>query len=607
MSIYKDNWKKYHDLGLTPYPAHQKSKGPIPGWKKDIPLPTIDEFHEWAEQYPDANIWTLLVNGFVVLDPDCPEAEEFVQSLKLPKCPTSVSGNRSTHRWFKMAQPIKAIKTSTGGGQTFLELRAGRMGMLAPPSLHPVTQKEYRWLEGHSPWEISFPDFPKDAYIHIQALMQKTTEEEQEEMENRLDIKRYLDDYRIGYQIKQLNGERILYALEWCLFADQHTTPDNAGDSGIIQGPDGKPGYHCFHNHCASKTWHDARMAISGNDSVTRFYRNDIPLAEAKATPNWEQAVMSIGDLRTTKFPEKRKIISPWLSEQSIVLVAGWRGVGKTWFAVGLVDAVTRGMPFGPWKTITPVSCLYVDGEMAVQDAQERANLLELSAEQESKEQLLVYSDFWGNSLGLPKANLLNPVWREWVKKKSLEWNIKLVVLDNLSSLCPGIDENSKKEWDPINQWLLEMRFSGISTLMLHHTNKEGGQRGTSGREDNLDISILLTEPKDYLPEEGARFIVKFSKARIRHGDLPSITDMEFHLREVEGRLQWIFGSAKRKNRIEVLRLLSEGVPQKEIPEMVKISTGQVSKIKSSLIADDLLTKKGTLTMKGKAMLSEGL
>ena len=40
---------------------------------------------------------------------------------------------------------------------------------------------------------------------------------------------------------------------------------------------------------------------------------------------------------------------------------------------------------------------------------------------------------------------------------------------------------------------------------------------------------------------------------------------MEFHLREVEGRLQWTFGNAKRKNKVEVLRLLAEGIQQKEI------------------------------------------
>ena len=605
-NIFRDHWRSYHQIGLIPLPAN--GKAPLVRWKEEhIARVEPDDFARWEEQHADSNIWVYLGDDFVVIDPDGPGAEEFVQSLDLPGGPVSLSGNKSRHRWFGAASPLKPVRVQMEDG-SLLEIRTGRQGMVVPPSIHPTTKRPYQWAEGKAPWDIDFPDFPLEHYERIKALQEKPVSgiepgRSESPATGRLDIKRYLDYYRVAYQIKELDGQRILYAFERCLFADQHTTPDNAGDSGIIQGPDGKPGYHCFHNHCASKTWHDARKSISGDEPIAQLYRDDKSLDKEKISPTWERAVMSVRELRTMKFPEKRKIISPWLSEQSIVLVAGWRGVGKTWFAVGLVDAITRGTPFGPWQTITPVSCLYIDGEMAVQDAQERANLLELSANKEPKEQLLVYSDYWRNSLGLPKGNLLDPVWREWIKKSSLSWDIKLVVLDNLSSLCPGIDENSKKEWDPINQWLLDMRFNGISTLALHHTNKEGGQRGTSGREDNLDISILLTQPNDYGPEDGARFIAKFSKARIKHGDLPLISDMEFHLKEVEGRLQWTFGSAKRKNKVEVLRFFSQGISQNEISNMLNISKSQVSKNKAALIADDLLTKKGALTAKGEAIL----
>ena len=60
---------------------------------------------------------------------------------------------------------------------------------------------------------------------------------------------------------------------------------------------------------------------------------------------------------------------------------------------------------------------------------------------------------------------------------------------------------------------------------MLHHMNKTGGQRGTSGREDNLDISILLEKPSDYVPEDGARFVVNFTKARVGNKDLPFLSN----------------------------------------------------------------------------------
>ena len=59
------------------------------------------------------------------------------------------------------------------------------------------------------------------------------------------------------------------------------------------------------------------------------------------------------------------------------------------------------------------------------------------------------------------------------------------------------------------------------------YDHKDGGQRGTSAREDNLDISIMLKKPHDYTPEDGARFIVHFSKARVSTSRLNLIGDTE--------------------------------------------------------------------------------
>lgn len=600
-SLYKNHWHKYRELGLMPYPASRNGKNPIPKWGDFIPTEAL--FRDWEAKYPDANVWVYLGPQFAVVDPDGQGAEEFVKSLNLPPCPTSISGNKSVHRWFKTSSPIKPIKASNGSDQTFLELRTGNLGMLAPPSIHPETKNPYKWLEGHSPWDIPFPELPGEAYERIKALSNKPEpkmEPATDSPQGSLDVKKYLNHHGIKYQIKP-DGQRTIYTLEQCLFANHHTTPTAKGDSSIIQGADGKLGYYCFHNHCEFRTWKDAREAISGNDSISEFCHGYKAPGDKKERTiiSLKQAVLDADQIRVMDFPEKRKILSPWLSEQTLVLTPGWRGVGKTWFALGICDAITHGVNFGPWSTITPVPCLYLDGEMAIQDIKERIEFLANFATEKRKEPLLVYSDFYGNSLGIPKANLLNHKWRASIKEISLDWGIKLLVLDNLSSLCPGIEENSKMEWDPINQWLLDLRFNGVSVIVLHHTNKEGGQRGTSGREDNIDISIHLTQPADYVPEDGCRFILKFSKARIRTADLQLIQDTEFQLKEVNGRAEWTHSGTKKKNKVEILRLLSDKVSQKEISEMLGLSKGRVSQIRLSLIDEDYLTGGGELTLRG--------
>src|SRR4030042_6560997 len=224
-----------------------------------------------------------------------------------------------------------------------------------------------------------------------------------------------------------------------------------------------------------------------------------------------EDAVIDAGDYVHLDLPPKRKILDI-ISEQEIILVAGWRGNGKTWMGLGMVDAITRGVPFGPWDVINSVPCLYLDGEMAAQDIRARLNLLNPNPQR--KTPLYVYSDAYANFLGLAKSNLVSGEWRDTMKRILKTRGVKLWIVDNIASLAGGLDENSKKDWDPINEWLLRLRFEGVTTILLHHTNKAGGQRGTSGREDNIDMSISLKQPPDYVPENGACFILSFSKSR---------------------------------------------------------------------------------------------
>jgi hypothetical protein len=54
-----------------------------------------------------------------------------------------------------------------------------------------------------------------------------------------LNVPKYLDHYEIKHKVKQ-DGNRTIYALERCLFSDNHTAKDIQGDSSIIQGSDGK-------------------------------------------------------------------------------------------------------------------------------------------------------------------------------------------------------------------------------------------------------------------------------------------------------------------------------------------------------------------------------
>ena len=312
----------------------------------------------------------------------------------------------------------------------------------------------------------------------------------------------------------------------------------------------------------------------------------------------FEKAILLEDDFLNINVMEKKILLAPWLTEQSISLVTGWRGTGKTWFALGILDAVTNGTSFGPWQAGEPAPALFLDGEMPVSDVKDR--LKSLSTEKDRKAPLYIYCDAYANLLGLPRAHLLNSDWRSKLKKTLCAKAIKLLVLDNLASLSPGLDENAKKDWDPVNQWLLELRFAGISTLMLHHSNKDGGQRGTSAREDNIDVSLFLKSPADYVPEDGARFTIHFSKARVRTADLAEISDCEMKLTEIDGKARWTWATMKRKTKDMVLTMLDKGNDQKKIADALQVAKSHISQIRQRAINEGLLDSQNKLTQKGR-------
>ncbi|MDI6797107.1 MAG: AAA family ATPase [Desulfatibacillaceae bacterium] len=319
----------------------------------------------------------------------------------------------------------------------------------------------------------------------------------------------------------------------------------------------------------------------------------------AENCPTWEppqdkslaDAVLSVGDFLRLDIPERKSFLHPWLKEDALILISGWRGIGKTFFALGCLDAVSRGEAFGPWECHKAASCLLIDGEMPASDIQERSRLLGLN-EGHRPEPLYVLCDAWANAQGLPRANLTCPDWRNSIKKVIADMAVKVVVFDNIASLAPGLDENSRQDWDVINQWLLELRFAGVTSILLHHVGKGGQQRGTSAREDNLDGSILLRPPRDYDPTDGCKFLVQFSKARIAQKDLTLTADCILALQPGnEGKHIWTYANSKLETRQAVIDLLEEGMTQKEVADNLGISKSQVCKIRSKALQEGVLSR----------------
>jgi hypothetical protein len=319
--------------------------------------------------------------------------------------------------------------------------------------------------------------------------------------------------------------------------------------------------------------------------------------------PESDQTTISLADaiLDSTAFGDmhvtpKKMLLDPWLTEQSITLVSGWRGAGKTWFVLSVLKAITSAGTFGDaWRCDNPVPCLYLDGEMTVHDDQDRLRYLQI--DDARKAPLYIYADSYANSLGLPRARLTNPEWRKEMAKFLKDSGIKLWVADNIASLAPGLDENAKKDWDPINQWLLDLRFAGISTVLLHHTGKNGDQRGASSREDNIDTSVRLLQPRNYKTIDGARFICRFGKNRVKGDQTSLIADREFQLIYKDNVCSWVCTTAMGSSIDVVATGIMLGKTQKQIADELGCSPAHVSKLKKKAIETGAIVPEDILAV----------
>ena len=314
-------------------------------------------------------------------------------------------------------------------------------------------------------------------------------------------------------------------------------------------------------------------------------------------TESFQRGIISETDLQTLEIPDMKVIMAPWLKAGNIVMINGSRGIGKTFFCMSLALAITRNISIGPWGTENPVGVLYIDGEMPVSLIKDNHNKLTRHLPALCAPLDIISAD-WMQKKGLFTPNLASENCRDDIYRLLKDGAYEVVVLDNIASLTPGIDENSKQEWDPINQWLLSIRFLDIAVILIHHTGKSGDQRGTSGREDNIDISIKLSHPPQYTPADGAKFNVDFTKSRGVYGE--NVKGFTFQISEKDEGLTWTTEDAGNSLRNSIIRMLGEGTQQKDIHGIVKCTKGYVSRVRKKAIEDGYLTENNNFTELGR-------
>ncbi len=338
-------------------------------------------------------------------------------------------------------------------------------------------------------------------------------------------------------------------------------------------------------------------MTLAQEEAQAAFKAQMIP-AEKSAPLR----TVGLHDFIAMDFPKREAIVAPFILKQSLTMIYGWRGIGKTHISLGLSYAAACGGSFLKWNAPSPIRVLYVDGEMPAGALQQRLTGIIASTGIEPPEGFLtiITPDLQKGAM----PDLATYVGQEAITEVAERVQAELIVIDNLSCLVRGAGrENDAESWVSVSEWGLLQRQAGRSVLFIHHSGKNGQQRGTSKREDLLDVVISLRRPPDYDPATGACFEIHYEKARHLSGS--DVDPIEAKLTtDSNGLSAWTWRAVSDTTFDRVVDLANEGLSQSEIANELEINKSNVSRAWRKADGRGLLVKKSS--DKGKNQYRKG-
>ncbi len=327
------------------------------------------------------------------------------------------------------------------------------------------------------------------------------------------------------------------------------------------------------------------RRAWDGGTPIEDLFNEFELFSKSATTARSGHKPVDLPELCSMSLPARTMVLDPILPVKSIAMLYSWRGSGKTFFLLELTYSIACGAGnVFCWDIPEARPVLYVDGEMDSTELQERVRQIVVAHDSKFPEPGVMR--FITPDLEERTPEIITPDGRRRIEDQL--HGGELLILDNLSSLIPSGEERETEDWAIVQEWLLKLRRCGYTTLFAHHAGKGGGQRGTSNREDVLNLVINLRRPADYTPEDGLRAEVHFEKIRGRaRGE--AVQPFEIRLEaDEDGKIAWTRKPLKELIRRQVFEMFTAGDKDREISDILHLTRFQVYRLRKKFEAGQL-------------------